>query len=71
MDMMMPLMDGAIAIRTLQKINPQIQIIACSGVPSAEALAQAAGSGVQAFLSKPFTAEVLLNTLHRILRSCS
>jgi len=32
--MMMPSMDGSTTIRTLQKMNPQIKIIAASGLAS-------------------------------------
>jgi two-component system, cell cycle sensor histidine kinase and response regulator CckA len=67
MDMMMPTMGGATAIRTLQKINPQVKIVAISGVASTEMLAQTAGSGVQAFLAKPCTSQELLTTLHNVL----
>jgi len=68
MDMMMPEMDGITAIRTLQKMNPQVQILACSGLSSTEFFSQAAEPNVQAFLSKPYTARELLLTLHQILR---
>jgi two-component system, cell cycle sensor histidine kinase and response regulator CckA len=65
MDMMMPEMGGEGAIRTLQLLNPQIKIIASSGIASNQGLAEAAGA--KAFLSKPFTADNLLNTLKRVL----
>jgi two-component system, cell cycle sensor histidine kinase and response regulator CckA len=68
MDMMMPSMGGATAIRTLQKINPQVKIVAISGVATTETLAQTAGNGVKAFLSKPCNSQELLTTLHRILK---
>ena len=68
-DMMMPEMDGATAIRTLQQLNPQVQIIVMSGLASTEALAQAAGSGIQGFLAKPFTKSDLLNTISGVLQS--
>ena len=67
-DMMMPEMDGATAIRTLQQLNPQVQVIAMSGLASTEALAQAAGSGIQGFLAKPFTKSDLLNTISGVLK---
>jgi CheY-like chemotaxis protein len=66
-DMMMPQMDGATAIRTLQQLNPQIQIIAMSGLASTEALAQAAGTGIKGFLAKPFTQYDLLNTVEGVI----
>ncbi len=62
MDMMMPEMGGQTAILTLQKLNPQVQIIACSGLPSSLLNIQ-----VRACLPKPFTAQELLNTLHELL----
>ena len=57
------------AIRTLQQLNPQVQIIAMSGLASTEALAQAAGSRIQGFLAKPFTKPDLLNTISGVLQS--
>jgi len=64
LDMMMPSMDGAITIMTLQKMNPLVKIIAISGLSSNEKIAATTGSGVQAFLPKPCTAKELLETLH-------
>lgn len=66
-DMMMPIMDGETTIRTLQRINPQVKIIATSGLVSTRALAQSAGTGVQAFLAKPFTACELLKAVAGVL----
>ena len=67
-DMMMPEMDGATAISTLQQLNPQVQVIAMSGLASTEALAQAAGREIQGFLAKPFTKSDLLNTVSGVLQ---
>jgi len=65
MDMMMPTMDGAIASRTLRKMNPQVEIIAMSGLTSTDAIANATSSGVKQFLPKPFTAKELIAALQR------
>ncbi|MGB5963709.1 MAG: response regulator [Coleofasciculaceae cyanobacterium] len=65
-DMMMPSMDGPTTIRTLQKINPDVKIIAVSGLSSSDKLAQAAGTGVKTFLSKPYTTQELLETIERV-----
>lgn len=67
LDMMMPAMDGATTIRTLQRINPEVKIIATSGLASNQQTASLAGTGVKAFLSKPYTAEKLLKTLQEVL----
>ncbi|MEA5514821.1 PAS domain S-box protein [Nodularia sp. UHCC 0506] len=67
MDMMMSSMSGVTAIRTLQIMNPQVKIIAMSGLASAEALAQGTVTGIQRFLAKPFTADELLNSIHQVI----
>ncbi|KYC40875.1 hybrid sensor histidine kinase/response regulator [Scytonema hofmannii PCC 7110] len=63
-DMMMPLMDGAVTIRTIQKLNSNAVIVAVSGL-SGDKLAGT--TGVKAFISKPYLAEELLQTLHSVL----
>ena len=67
MDMMISSMSGATAICTLQIINPQVKIVAMSGLAAAEALARANVTGIQGFLAKPFTADELLNSIHDAL----
>ncbi|BAY25953.1 multi-sensor signal transduction histidine kinase [Calothrix sp. NIES-2100] len=66
LDMMMPAMDGAIAIRHLKKINPHIKIIVMSGLLSNQNKREVALMGVRAFLSKPCTAKELLQTISAI-----
>lgn len=68
-DMMMPVMDGATTIRTLQDINPQVKIIAASGLPSSTQLTTNLRLEVQAFLSKPYTAEDLVRTVSTALQT--
>jgi two-component system, cell cycle sensor histidine kinase and response regulator CckA len=63
LDMMMPLLDSTTTIRTLKKLNPQVQIIAMSGLATNENVAQTMKEGVKAFLAKPFTGEELLTLL--------
>jgi two-component system, cell cycle sensor histidine kinase and response regulator CckA len=62
-DMIMPTMDGLTTIRTLQKINPAVKIIAVSGLIPSEKINSASEIGVRAFLSKPYTAKQLLQTI--------
>ena len=66
-DMMMPSMDGPTTIRTLQKINPLVKIIAVSGLTSSDKVAAAASAGVKTFLEKPYTAKELLQTIKEVL----
>jgi two-component system, cell cycle sensor histidine kinase and response regulator CckA len=68
-DMMMPFMDGPATIRALQKLDPQVKIIAASGLAANEKAAEAASAGVKTFLPKPYTAEKLLTTLAKLLRN--
>ncbi|HEY9847331.1 MAG TPA: response regulator, partial [Candidatus Caenarcaniphilales bacterium] len=67
MDMNMPTMDGPTTIRTLQKINPTVKIVAVSGFASSDKVAEAASLGVKTFLAKPYTIEELVKILHRLL----
>lgn len=68
-DMMMPGMDGATTIQVLLNINPDVRVIAASGLGSNEMAAKAAGKGVKHFLSKPYTAETLLKTLRSVIKT--
>ncbi|MEO1431802.1 MAG: response regulator [Cyanobacteria bacterium J06633_8] len=62
-DIIMPIMDGLTTIRTLQKINPQVKIIAVSGLISNDKVNAITEVGIKAFLSKPYTAKQLLQTI--------
>ncbi|OYD99705.1 PAS domain-containing hybrid sensor histidine kinase/response regulator [Nostoc sp. 'Peltigera membranacea cyanobiont' 232] len=66
MDIMMPSINGKTAIRTLQTINPQVPIVAMSGLATAEALVETTGVAIQGFLAKPFSTEQLLNFVQKI-----
>ena len=67
MDMAMPHMDGPTTVKVLQKMNPQVKVIATSGLPSNGELFVALSAEVKSFLLKPYTTESLLNTLHEVL----
>jgi two-component system cell cycle sensor histidine kinase/response regulator CckA len=62
-DLMMPYMDGPVTIRALRRINPNVRIIASSGL----AENSRAIEDVKLFLPKPYTAERLLNALAEVL----
>jgi CheY-like chemotaxis protein len=66
-DMIMPYLDGAATIRALRKLDPDVKIIASSGLAANDKLFEEANEGVKAFLAKPYTAEKLLRTLSGIL----
>jgi two-component system cell cycle sensor histidine kinase/response regulator CckA len=67
MDMMMPVMDGPASIRKLLKINPEVKIIAFSGLTERNRLARVAITHIHAFLPKPFTSERLLRTIYEVI----
>jgi PAS domain S-box-containing protein len=63
-DLAMPLMDGLALIRTLQKMKPDVPIIASTGRGSLEqSLHELPGLNVRACLTKPYSKELLLTTL--------
>jgi PAS domain S-box-containing protein len=66
LDLMMPSLDSATIIRTLQTIDPKVQIITMSGLATHELLPSNISHNVKAFLAKPFTAQELLQTLHNL-----
>lgn len=68
-DMMMPFMDGPATIRALQKMNPEVRIIAASGLTASHKTGEASLEGVKMFLSKPYTAERLLKALAAVLKA--
>ncbi|MEY2511757.1 MAG: hypothetical protein QOE26_2520 [Verrucomicrobiota bacterium] len=67
-DLAMPLMDGIALIRTLQKMQPSVCIIASTGRGSLEHSVNAlAPLNVRACLTKPYNKETLLRTLRDAL----
>jgi PAS domain S-box-containing protein len=65
MDIMMPTMDGMSTISLLRQVQPDVYVVAMSGLHSTEAVNQAEKLGFQEFLPKPFTTRELLQILHR------
>lgn len=68
MDVMMPTMDGTVAVQTLRRMNPKIKVIMSSGLASNKAVAKSLSPSVKAFLLKPFTSESLLQKINQVIR---
>lgn len=68
-DMTMPIMDGSATIIALRSINPEVKIIACSGFAASYGPGDPATSGICQFVAKPYSSDVLLNTLQKALQS--
>jgi PAS domain S-box-containing protein len=67
LDSTMPLMDGAATLRVLRQIAPDVSIVGVSGLDTETGFCVGPG-GVQAFLTKPYTAQALLVKLNALLR---
>jgi PAS domain S-box-containing protein len=67
-DIMMPVMDGTATIRAIKRILPDVKIIAASGWSAKGEITTPVDPNVQAFLTKPYTAEKLLKTLAAVLQ---
>jgi two-component system cell cycle sensor histidine kinase/response regulator CckA len=67
-DLAMPFMDGVALIRTLQKMKPDVRVIASTGRGGQDARAnEIAHLNVRASLTKPYNKNKLLATLHDVL----
>lgn len=62
-DMMMPVMDGPATVDVLRRLNPNLHVIAMSGLTCTETIAQTKRPEFQDFLAKPFTTRELLQAL--------
>jgi signal transduction histidine kinase/CheY-like chemotaxis protein len=65
MDLMMPVMDGQQAIAALRELDPEVPVVATSGLPDPGS--RPGVHGADQFLAKPFDAESLLRALGRAL----
>ena len=68
LDSMMPFMDGAATLQAFREISPLLKVLGVSGLQANDNTSGAA-VGVQAFLTKPYTAHELLTKLDLILKS--
>lgn len=66
-DMMMPIMDGPATIRVLRKINPDVRIIATSGLTGIRKDSSHQEILFDHFLQKPYAADTLLRTIKQVL----
>jgi DNA-binding NarL/FixJ family response regulator len=67
--MAMPYMDGPAMIRALKRIDPNTRVIAMSGLMNPEQIVELETLSVNAYLSKPFTADKLVATIADVLNS--
>jgi len=67
-DMAMPVLGGAPTIRTMEKIDPNIKIIATSGLLTQKNEIEKLSPILKGFLQKPYTSETLLTMIDAVLR---
>jgi two-component system, cell cycle sensor histidine kinase and response regulator CckA len=66
-DLMMPVMDGLTTVTALHHIDPQLPVVAMSGLSSVEAVDRAKRFGCEYFLAKPYTSSDLLQVIHECM----
>ncbi len=68
LDMMMPVMDGPATVRALRNINPDVRIIAVSGLmQNSLNILEGDAPSIRAVLTKPYTAQKLLATVDQVV----
>jgi CheY-like chemotaxis protein len=67
-DMEMPIMGGPATVFALKAISPGVKLIGSSGLSSNRSINKALGAGVAQFIPKPYTTDILLKALQRVLR---
>jgi CheY-like chemotaxis protein len=68
-DLRMPHLDGVGAIRAIRRLRPNLPVIIVSGSPEDYANVERSGLVVQAVLTKPLSAAILLTEVDRVLRA--
>ncbi|MBK7843948.1 MAG: response regulator [Bdellovibrionales bacterium] len=64
MDIVMPIMSGIDATRKILNQFPQIKVIACTTIDQEEMILKALDAGCCNFVSKPFAAQTLINSVY-------
>ena len=66
LDLTMPRMDGHETLRELQKLNPEVKVILCSGYHEQEAMKEIRLGDFVGFLHKPYRLRDLRNALEKM-----
>ena len=66
-DVMMPFMDGPATMRALRRLDPKVKVIVNSGLDGNGKNFESIGLSPNAFLSKPYTADKLLDAVAEVL----
>lgn len=66
MDITMPVMDGLEAIKAIQDIDPDAQIVVCSAMGQQKIVIQAIEMGAKDFIVKPFKKDRVMESLKKL-----
>ena len=66
-DIMMPVMNGVLLLRTLRKLKSSVPVIASTGLSGQDQISSMKALGIETVLHKPYSSNTLLRTLHRVL----
>lgn len=66
-DIMLPRIKGTDLLFTVRAVYPQVRLILFTGQPSEETKALGEKAGAAAYLAKPVTKEMLLETVKRVM----
>ena len=67
MDITMPVMDGLEAIKAIQDIDPEAQIVVCSAMGQQKIVIQAIEMGAKDFIVKPFKKDRVMESLKKLI----
>jgi PAS domain S-box-containing protein len=67
LDLTMPHMNGEEAFRELRRMDPQLRVLMSSGYTENDTAARFAGKGLAGFIQKPYTLELLSESLRAVV----
>lgn len=67
LDMVMPLKNGIETAKAVKEFAPDVKIIGCSTIDNEALIEQAHQAGFDAYLTKPFTKDLILKTISKVL----
>lgn len=67
LDMVMPLKNGIETAKAVKEFAPDVKIIGCSTIDNEALIEQAQQAGFDAYLTKPFTKDLILKTISKVL----
>ena len=67
MDITMPVMDGIEAVKEISEYDPNAKVIMVTAAGQKTNMVEALKQGASDFIQKPFEADVILNTVEKVL----